>query len=125
MNYGQEGEVMKSKLIAGLVLAAGTLLAGPRFSAGVVMGGGQRYDGSAYYATARPPCPGPGYYWVEGYWFRDRGYRAWRPGYWAAPRYSAPPQYYNGYRDRDRDRREDRRDDRRRDDRREDRGYRR
>jgi hypothetical protein len=29
-------------------------------------------------AVAAPPCPGPGYAWVAGYW--DDGY--WTPGYW-------------------------------------------
>ena len=108
-----EVQIMKSKLIAGLVLAAGTLLAEPRFSVGVVIGGGP-----SYYAAARPPCPGPGYYWVDGYWFADRGYRSWQPGYWAAPRYYAPPRYYNNYRGRDWDRREDRREEHFRDERR-------
>ena len=113
---------MTNRLIAGLVLIAGSLVAQPRFSGGVVFGGGPayygpaygpEYYGPAYYEAVRPPFPGPGYYWVDGYWFADRGYRHWRPGYWAAPR------YYNRYRGqnfrgRDRDWRDDHRDDRRR-----------
>jgi hypothetical protein len=28
-----------------------------------------------------PPCPGPGYVWVAGYW---NPYHVWVPGYWNA-----------------------------------------
>ena len=28
-----------------------------------------------------PPCPGPGYVWVAGYW----AHGAWVPGYWNFP----------------------------------------
>lgn len=32
--------------------------------------------------VAAPPCPGPGYVWVAGYW-RANGYnRVWVPGCW-------------------------------------------
>jgi hypothetical protein len=29
-----------------------------------------------------PPCPGPGYVWVNGYW----AHGVWVPGYWNYPR---------------------------------------
>src|ERR1700730_14496783 len=36
----------------------------------------------------RPLLPGPGYYWVEGYWaWGDDGYY-WVPGYWTLPPYA-------------------------------------
>jgi hypothetical protein len=54
-----------------------------------------------------PPCPGPGYEWVAGYY---NPYRVWVPGYWnhAGFRYGGPVVvgrhfdrgYYRGYRGR-------------------------
>lgn len=56
-----------------------------------------------------PPCPGPGYVWVNGY-MSDGGY--WVPGYWNFPavRYGGPVVRYGFNRDRgfDRDRVSDR-----------------
>lgn len=41
---------------------------------------------------ARPPLPGPGYSWVDGFWQPyNRGYR-WQPGVWQQPPY--PGAYY-------------------------------
>ncbi len=66
-----------------------------------------------YYAM--PPSPGPGFMWVDGYWYPNGGRYAWRNGYWARPPYAGAywvaPRYnggrfYNGYwgrGDRDRD----------------------
>jgi hypothetical protein len=66
-----------------------------------------------------PPCPGPGYAWVAGYW--NDGY--WTPGYWDyvgyAPRvvvrggfgWDRGYAYHRGF-DRDRDRDRDRHFDR-------------
>jgi hypothetical protein len=62
----------------------------------------------------RPPCPGPGYNWVSGYWYRSGPRNVWRNGYWAAPRVSrgwrggsyVPYNSWRGgksYRGRDRD----------------------
>lgn len=65
-----------------------------------------------------PPCPGPGYEWVGGYY--DGGY--WVPGRWALVAsyggyggYSYGPAYYYGHRDWDRGRYYDRDDYRHRD----------
>ncbi len=77
---------MKTKLIALMMLAGGSLFAQTHVSIGIGLGPG-------YYpppvVAVRPPCPGPGYTWVDGY--RERG-GAWMAGYWAAP---------NGYYRRD------------------------
>jgi hypothetical protein len=35
-------------------------------------------------------APTPGYFWVGGNWFWERGAYNWHPGYWQAPR----PGYY-------------------------------
>lgn len=86
---------MKTKLIALMLLAGGSLMAETHFSIGIGVGPG-------YYpppvVAVRPPCPGPGYTWVGGY----RGPRgAWIAGYWAAPVYGGsywaqPNGYYRG-----------------------------
>ena len=54
-----------------------------------------------------PPCPGPGYAWVNGYY--DGGY--WVPGYWNYVGGVSYSYYGSGYRHYDRDdyRRVDRR----------------
>jgi hypothetical protein len=85
---------MKTKLLALILVAGGSLFAETHFSVGVNLGG-PGYYGPPRVAVAayRPPCPGPGYAWVDGY--RD-GYGNWSDGYWAAPRYYGGG-YYNGY----------------------------
>ena len=54
----------------------------------------------------RPAVPGPGYYWVDGYWFPVGNRYRWHEGYWTRPPYGgarwvAPrhegERYYNGY----------------------------
>ena len=79
---------MKTKLIAGLLLAGSCLFAAPRISVGIGVGIPAPVVG--YYAPApvyvAPPAPGPGYTWIAGYWFGVGPNRVWRPGYWAAPR---------------------------------------
>jgi hypothetical protein len=100
---------MKTKLLALVLLAGGSLFAETNFSFGIGIGG----YGPGYYApppppvVVVPPSPGPDYVWIDGYWVR-RPYRS----YWVAPRYE-PHRYHGGYwrrdfdrdRDRDRDRR--------------------
>src|SRR5258707_10431197 len=112
MRCSAQEDVMKTKLLALLVLAGGSLLAGPR----VVVGFGVNVGGYApgYYAPPPPPppvsyvapCPGPGYSWVGGYWYPVGSRYSWRAGYWAQPpyrgaRWVAPRyhgrRYYNGY----------------------------
>jgi hypothetical protein len=64
----------------------------------------------AYVVPARP---GPGYAWVEGYWYPRGSRYTWRNGYWAKPPYQgaywvnpyyAKGRYYGGYWDRGRGR---------------------
>ena len=113
---------MRSKLLVMALLAGGSLLAETRFSIGIGVGG----YGPAYYAppppvyaVSVPPCPGPDYSWIDGYWYPNGGGYRWNAGYWArrpysgaywvAPRYEGR-RYYRGYwrqgfnRDFDRDR---------------------
>jgi hypothetical protein len=39
------------------------------------------------YAYGRPPMPGPGYVWVDGYWNYATPRYQWVNGYWAMPPY--------------------------------------
>jgi hypothetical protein len=64
---------MKSKLIAGLILAAGSLFAAPRFSVGFGFGVPAPVVPPAYVAPAYvPPCPGPDYVFINGGWEHRR-----------------------------------------------------
>ena len=71
---------MKAKWIAGLILA--TSLASPAFGqVGVYIGTPPpplRYE-------VRPPLPGPGYVWADGYWNWYGGRYVWYPGAWRRP----------------------------------------
>lgn len=37
--------------------------------------------------VARPAIPGPGYIWVDGYWYPVNGRYVWHQGYWTRPPY--------------------------------------
>lgn len=65
---------MKKAVLAMMVLA-GSVFAGPRFSVGIGFG-------APAVVVARPVCPGPGYLWVDGY-YGPTG--IWVPGFWRAP----------------------------------------
>jgi hypothetical protein len=99
---------MKTKLMALLMVAGGSVFAQTRFSIGVHVGAPAYYQPAPVVAAPvvvpyRPPCPGPGYVWVDGYY---DGYGNWFNGYWAVPPYAgaywvAPRAYggrfYSGY----------------------------
>jgi len=103
---------MKTKLLALTLLAGGSMFAQSRFSIGISVGGANR--GGYYtqappaYASAVPPCPGPGYSWVDGYWSQNSRRNSWVQGYWTRQSYNGAyerqPRYDNNDRfDRDRD----------------------
>jgi hypothetical protein len=75
---------MKTKLLAVMLLAGGSMFAQTRFSVGVGFGGQHAgsYQPPPSYANDIPPCPGPDYYWVDGYWSQDYGRNTWIAGYW-------------------------------------------
>jgi hypothetical protein len=77
---------MKTKLIAGFLLAGSCLFAAPRIAIGV--GVGVPVAGYGYYApapvyVAPPPAPGPEFAFVAGFWGPGH---VWHPGYWAPRR---------------------------------------
>ena len=83
---------MKTKLIAGFLLAGSCLFAAPRIAIGVGVGVPvapvmdmsllRRFTWLCAPAYV-PPMPAPGYTWVAGFWGPGH---VWRRGYWAAPR---------------------------------------
>ncbi len=80
---------MKTRLMALLLAAGGSLFAETHFSIGVRIGGYAPVAPPPVAVAYRPPCPGPGYVWIDGY--RD-GYGQWYAGYWAMPPY--PGSYW-------------------------------
>ena len=117
---------MKTKLLAVLLIGGSSLFAETHFSIRVGVGAPAATYG--YYAPLppppisyeQPPCPGPGYQWVGGYWYPVGPRYQWHAGYWARPPYASTywvaPRYYEhryypGYWDR-RERFRDRDDDR-------------
>jgi hypothetical protein len=99
------------KILALLFLGGASLFA--RTHVSIAIGSGGYYPG--YYAPpppppvvryVQPPCPGPGYGWVPGYWVPSGARWSWRAGYWAprphsravwvAPHY-VRGRYYRGY----------------------------
>jgi hypothetical protein len=103
----------KFRLLAVALIAGGTMFAQPRLSIGVRVGGYAPgyYPPAPHVAQYVPPCPGPDYTWVDGYWTPQGGRNIWIAGFWRAPyvaaygvgpRYVAP-RYYTPYRGYDRD----------------------
>src|SRR3984893_2610167 len=88
------------KLLA-LVLLAGSSMFG-QFSVGIRIGP----PPSPRVIRARPNNPGPGYTWVDGYWYPSNNRYVWHAGYytrppyegaaWVGPRYEGQ-QFYEGY----------------------------
>ena len=37
--------------------------------------------------AVRPAAPGPGFIWVDGYWYPVGGHYRWHEGYWTRPPY--------------------------------------
>jgi len=91
-------------ILAGIVMTGSSLFAQSRFSVGIGIGAPGYYAPPPVVAY-RPPYPGPGYSWVDGFY---NPYGVWTAGYWAppvygyrfgrvGPRYYAPPRFYGGY----------------------------
>jgi hypothetical protein len=78
---------MKPRLMALMLMAGGALFAQTRVAIGVQIGRPAPVVVRAPVAdySYRPPFPGPGYVWIEGYYdeFGD-----WYEGYWALPPYA-------------------------------------
>ena len=98
---------MKTKLMGLLLLGGTAMFAQAGVSFGVGVGG---FGAAAYvaappaYATI-PPCPGPDYIWVDGYWSQNYGRNAWVNGYWEhrpfVSGFQVAPRFDNRFVDRD------------------------
>jgi len=93
---------MKKKILVGLLLAGSAAFAAPRDSFGASFGS------RASYAEAVPPCPGPGYTFVDGYWQAPVVRNEWhdRDDFRRAPvvRYQRDNDRFDRHGDNDRDR---------------------
>lgn len=74
---------MKKSLLALLVLCAGTALAQVSVGVGIRIGPPPR----PRVVRVVPATPGPGYVWIDGYWFADGRRWRWHDGYWTFPPY--------------------------------------
>lgn len=88
------------KLLAAMLLTAG--LGMGQVSIGVRIGA----PPSPRVIRVRPRAPGPGYFWVDGYWYPVGHKYRWHEGYWSRPPYEGSrwvgPRYeggmfFNGY----------------------------
>ena len=81
-----------------VLLAGGSVFAQSRLSIGVGIGGYAPgyYPGYPSVQAVVPPCPGPDYSWVDGYWSPYGGRNTWVAGYWARPAFVGG--YRSGYR---------------------------
>ena len=52
------------------------------------------YPPPVYAQQYQPPCPGPGYTWVDGYWTPQSGRNVWIAGYWRAPLVKVTPRRF-------------------------------
>jgi len=92
---------MKTKFLAFVLLTAASVF-GADLSIGIRIGA----PPPPRVVRVRPVNPGPGYFWVEGYWYPNGRSYKWHDGYWTRPPYAgavwiAPRHegglYYNGY----------------------------
>ena len=90
---------MRNKLLVTILLAAGSLFG--QVSFGVQIG-----PPPPPRVYTRPPSPGPGFVFVDGYWYPVNGRYRWHAGYWSRPPYEgatwvAPhhdgTMFFNGY----------------------------
>jgi len=72
---------MKTKLLAAALLAAGSIFA--QISVGIRIGP----PPPPRVLRVRPVAPGPGYVWLDGYWYAVGGHYKWHAGYWTRPPY--------------------------------------
>ncbi|MGA2213880.1 MAG: hypothetical protein ABSH31_11445 [Bryobacteraceae bacterium] len=83
---------MKTKILAGLLLAGSAAFAAPRISFGIGIGvPAPVVVAPAPVVVAAPPCPGPGYVFIDGYW-------QFRPG-WHGVYRVGPVAHFDGWRD--------------------------
>lgn len=84
------------KLFAAMLLTAG-LGFGAEVSFGIQIG---TPPPAPRVVRVRPVAPGPGYFWVDGYWYPVGNHYRWHDGYWSRPPYEGyrwiGPRYERG-----------------------------
>lgn len=73
---------MRGKFLAAILLAMGTI-ASAQISVGIRIGP----PPAPRVLRVRPVAPGPGFVWLDGYWYVDGGHYLWHDGYWSRPPY--------------------------------------
>jgi hypothetical protein len=73
---------MNRLFFASLTLAAGTVFG--QVSVGIRIGP----PPPPRVVAVRPVAPGPGYSWVDGYWYPVNGRYTWHEGYWTRAPYA-------------------------------------
>src|SRR5262249_36438765 len=94
-------KTIRTTLFAALLLIGSSAFAG-QVSFGIQIGP----PPAPRVLRVRPASPGPGYTWIDGYWYPVNGHYRWHQGYWTRPPYDgarwiAPRHeggmFYNGY----------------------------
>ena len=102
-------KLMKRKLLAMMLLAAGAVFS--QISIGIRIGP----PPPVRVLRVRPVAPGPGYFWVDGYWYPVGNHYKWHNGYWTLPPYPGArwvmphhdgDRFFDGYWEGDRGRRD-------------------
>jgi hypothetical protein len=92
---------MRQKLLTAMLLAAGSLF-GSQISVGISIGP----PPPPRVVRLRPVNPGPGFAWVDGYWYPVGRHYRWHDGYWTRAPYPeavwvgprwADGHFYEGY----------------------------
>jgi WXXGXW repeat (2 copies) len=103
---------MKS-FIRSVLLAAALLPAVPALHAQISLGIRIGPPPRPRVVRVLPPNPGPGFLWVEGYWYPQGNHYRWHDGYWTRPPYEGArwigphhdgQQFFEGYWEGDRGR---------------------
>ncbi len=78
---------MKTRLMALMLMAGGALFAETHVAIGIRIGRPAPVvvPAPVRVVAYRPPCPGPGYIWIDGYYDE---FGNWMEGYWALPPYT-------------------------------------
>ena len=90
---------MKKKMLALVLLAAGSMFGALDIGIRIAAPPPIRVE-------VRHASPGPGYSYVDGYWYPVSGHYKWHAGYWSRPPYEGAvwvgphhdgQQFYSGY----------------------------
>ena len=100
---------IRTTVLAALLLAGGTSVAGAQVSLGIRIGP----PPPPRVVRVLPPRPGPEFAWVDGYWYPVGRHYKWHAGYWTRPPYAGArwvsphhdgERFFTGYWDGDRGR---------------------